>query len=468
MRINRAGILTWAAGQKIKWMAGGLALLTLAFFFLSANFPLKGLAHAGEGDVWLLSALSALLLAGFLLAVRRIDRDQPWPVLLFAALLVWVALWIRLYAFDFSSPDYESFLAPWVEKFRVYGPIKGFRQDFSDYNMPYLYILSLISRFDCSDLYLIKIVSVAFDLLLAVAAALCAGAHGGGRMTRLAAMALALLVPTVWLNSAMWGQCDSLYVSLLLLAYWAALSRKPGLSLCLAGLAFSFKLQTIFFLPVYALLWMTGRVKFRHFLLFPATYAASIVPALLFGKPLGDILGVYVQQVDQYSGYLNLNSPSAFGLLPSGVDDAFFFRVGILAAFTLVVSILVYGWIRRKVLTGAQLLTLTYLLCAGIPFFLPSMHDRYFYLADQTALLLALTLPGLWPVAPLTVAASYAAYYAYLYRQYLVPGGMALPALLMLLALCTAAFGLKCRRETPKGDWRVFLESPDKETEKQT
>lgn len=377
------------------------------------------------------------------------------PALVYGALVIIVALWLRVRLFDFASHDFVSFLAPWVEKFRVYGPIAGFRQDFSDYNMPYLYILSFISLFPVNELYLIKAISVVFDFLLAFAAILVVRTHGGRLMAQLAAMTLALLAPTVWLNSAMWAQCDSLYVSLLLLAYWAVMTEKtdgtnrPILSFILSGLAFSFKLQTIFFLPVYILFWMRKQVRFKHFFVFPAVYLASILPALAFGKPLSEILGVYFQQVEQYSYLLNLNSPSAFAFLPSDVENAgFFFRAGIFAAALLILGVFLYGWTHRETLTDDTVLLLTYLLVAGIPFLLPSMHDRYFYLADQFSLILLLIWPKLWPVAPLTVTASYSAYHAYLFRQYLFYGGMQISAFLLLLALVCAATALLTVKET--------------------
>ncbi|MFQ9599093.1 MAG: hypothetical protein ACLRZ3_05560 [Flavonifractor plautii] len=111
------------------------------------------------------------------------------------------------------------------------------------------------------------------------------------------------------LNGAFWGQCDALYGALTLHALACALERRNRSSLLLLGIAFSFKLQTVFVLPLWGGLWLLRRVRFRELLWFPAAYAATCVPALLLGKPLGDILGVYLGQAAEYSGYLNLNAP---------------------------------------------------------------------------------------------------------------------------------------------------------------
>ena len=42
-------------------------------------------------------------------------------------------------------------------------------------------------------------------------------------------------------------------------------------------------------LPLWGGLWLLRRVRFRELLWFPAAYAATCVPALLLGKPLGMI-----------------------------------------------------------------------------------------------------------------------------------------------------------------------------------
>ena len=96
-----------------------------------------------------------------------------------------------------------------------------------------------------------------------------------------------LLLPTVVLNGSLWGQCDALYGAFALHALADALEGRPKASAALLGIAFSFKLQTVFILPLWAVLWMAGRTRFRDLLCFPLAYAVTCIPALLLGKPLG-------------------------------------------------------------------------------------------------------------------------------------------------------------------------------------
>ena len=74
------------------------------------------------------------------------------------------------------------------------------------------------------------------------------------------------------LNSAVWGQCDSIYVSLALLALYWGMSGKPALGMAAMACSFAFKLQAVFIMPVFVLLLIAKRVKLWHFLIFPAVY----------------------------------------------------------------------------------------------------------------------------------------------------------------------------------------------------
>ncbi len=47
----------------------------------------------------------------------------------------------------------------------------------------------------------------------------------------------------------------------------------------LFGMALSFKLQTVFFLPTLLPLWLRKDIKLRHLVLIPAAYMAMMIPA---------------------------------------------------------------------------------------------------------------------------------------------------------------------------------------------
>ena len=422
--------------------AAGLFLLALSLL------PAGSLSLGGPGAhaavYFLLLALAGLALG--LLFLSGLDRDR----LLAALLPVGLALFLRALLLDYQSQDYQVFLSQWAAAFRDNGGFAAVKLPIGNYNAPYLYFLAAISYLPLPDLYLIKLFSILFDVVLAWGGLRLVRHFTGGWRSAGCFCAL-LLLPTVVLNGACWGQCDSLYAALCLHALSCGLERRGAASAALMGLAFSFKLQTVFLLPLWAGLWLTGRVKLRQLLLFPAAYAATCVPALLLGKPLGDILGVYLGQTQEGAGALNYNSPSLFGFFPYGaqLDEGFWAPVGIGLAFTLVLAVLLALLVCRRRVSDAALLSAGAVLAIGVPFLLPYMHDRYLYLADVLTLAWAFAAPRRAPVPVLVQLASLSAYLTYFRQEFtlvLQLGGrlytMLPEALLALTALVWAGWAL--------------------------
>ena len=421
--------------------AVGLALL---FFAL---FPISELSRGGPGAK---AAVFVLLTALAVLALWLLHRSCCSLDRLCTLLLpIGLAFFLRAILLDYAADDYEIFLSQWVATFRDNGGFAAIKLPIGNYNVPYLYFLAAISYLPVPDLYLIKLFSILFDVLLA---------WGGLRLVRhftgkdsirpLVCFCVLLLLPTVVLNGSLWGQCDALYGALTLHALADGLGGRPKASAALLGVAFSFKLQTVFILPLWAVLWIARRTRFRDLLCFPLAYAVTCIPALLLGKPLGDILGVYVGQTQEGAGALNYNCASIFSMVPYGtqIDEAFGARLGILAAFALVLLLLVLAFLFRDRLDDGALLLFGITLTLGVPFFLPYMHDRYYFLADVLTLVWACTRPTGLPPAVLVQLSSLSAYLTYLRMKYtliLTLGGqmftMLLESLMVLAGLIFTA-----------------------------
>lgn len=63
--------------------------------------------------------------------------------------------------------DYQDFLSGWASFFRENGGWAAVALPKGNYNVPYLYFLAAISYLPVRDLYLIKLFSMLFDVLLA-------------------------------------------------------------------------------------------------------------------------------------------------------------------------------------------------------------------------------------------------------------------------------------------------------------
>ncbi len=243
------------------------------------------------------------------------------------------------------------------------------------------------------------------------------------RWLRICSFSAVLLWPTVILNGAFWGQCDSIYTSLALLGIYCALSDKPVRSMICITLSFSFKLQAVFIMPVYAVLLIKGKIKWKHVAVFPLTYIAAVLPAVMLGRPFFDTVGLYFGQMDSIGTGLNYNSPSVFSFWdhkPAPADPALITNIGIILAFLFMFAVILVCFIYRQSLSLKSIVLSAALLSTGIPFLLPRMHDRYFFPVDILTLCLAFTIPQSAPCAILTLFASFLAYYAYLNMRYLL------------------------------------------------
>lgn len=76
------------------------------------------------------------------------------------------------------------------------------------------------------------------------------------------------------------------------------------------GIAFGFKLQFMFIMPLYIVLYvMNNKYSILHFFLIPITDIVMCVPAIIAGKPLIELLFVYFNQTSEYtSTVLNFSS----------------------------------------------------------------------------------------------------------------------------------------------------------------
>ena len=369
------------------------------------------------------------------------------PRLGLCVLLTVLAFSLRWAVLDYETLDYQNFLTHWVSFFREKGGFRALRYPVGNYNIPYLYFLALFSCFEVRDLYLIKLLSIFFDVLLAGGAMALLSKFTGSKNRLTSCFFAVLFLPTVFLNGSLWAQCDSSYTALAVWSLAFALDDKPCRSVIAMTLSFGFKLQAVFVMPVLAVFWMAKKLKLRHFLLFPLSYVLLVLPAVLLGRPFWDTITLYFNQTGSIGSGLNYNSPSVFAFFWNVADEAAAAKWGILAAFAFMLLVLGLCFFFRRRLGRQALLAAALLLSLGIPFLLPHMHDRYFFLADILSLVLAFALPWTSPAAALCQFASLLGYHAYLKMRYLLLMDRGAAALILALGIAFAALFSGFRKE---------------------
>ncbi len=381
----------------------------------------------------------AAMFLAFLLLMLDGRLRTPKRLLAASALLVG-AFAIRMCFIDARSGDYNSFLQHWAEFFRINGGFAALKHSVGDYNLPYLYIMALISYVPVDDLYMIKFVSTVFDVLLAFYAMRLCGLITSDGKASFGVFFGVLLLPTVFLNSGWWAQCDSIYACFAVAALYYGLADRPIAALLMGALSFAFKLQAIFILPIFAVLLMCGKMKWRYIPLFAVFYALMALPAIIAGRPPLDALLIYANQVGEYSSHITLNAPTLAVTMNSITTTSTHSTLLILIAFLFLSSLLLVALVRRKSLGNREITLFAMAMAVGIPFLLPSMHERYFYIAEVLAMVCAFGGIAYFALPALVEAASMICYDAYITGYYRFRLGLA--AWLMAGGLLLALYSL--------------------------
>lgn len=343
---------------------------------------------------------------------------------------IFLAVILRLSLFDFESNDYKYALSYWYDFIVSIGGFEALASDFSNYSSLYLYFLTLATYLPLSKLYAIKLVSISFDLLLALFVLLIVRLKYENRDVWALAFFATLLAPTVVFNSALWGQADATYTSMLVASIYFAVRRSPNLSLFFFSVALAFKLQAVFLFPLFVVLLLKRRVPIYSFLIVPATYLVSIVPAWFAGRPLTELLMTYPAQAGLYPE-LTLNAPNLYQWLPN--DPELFERPGIILALALVGLLCLLGYRSGVRLDGDVIVRLSLVSVLLLPFSLPHMHERYFFAADAVSIIYAFYSPKRFFVPIVVCAASLFSYFPFLFGE--EPFALEYLAILMGVAL---------------------------------
>jgi Gpi18-like mannosyltransferase len=308
-----------------------------------------------------------------------------------AARLVGVAVaLVAVYALFWPAipGDMETFLEPWLDTILANGRIGAFAEPFSNYTPPYLYLLSLFSLLVglLSKYSVIKLLAL-FGALLLGAASLrlirAAGASAAGPSLALWIM----LLPSVVLNVGM-GQCDAFWAAACVMAVTAAIERRPVGMLVWFGIGIAFKAQAIFLAPFILQRLLAERTPIRLWPLPGLVYALAMLPAILAGWPPLHAATVYLRQAAWDETFIgNAANPWSFVRYFAPAEGLSWLWLGHLAA--LAATGLYLLAFRGGGRDPRRLLALALLATMIVPFLLPKMHERFFFLADILSFVIA-------------------------------------------------------------------------------
>jgi Gpi18-like mannosyltransferase len=349
---------------------------------------------------------------------------------------VGLAVLIRLPLLDFKSSDFYNSLKPWYLTIHSLG-FSAFKTNFTTYNPPYLYLLYIIARIfpDMDKVLAIKIPSLITDFICAYFVYLLVKLRYPAKPFAMIAGLIFLFIPTVVLNSAFWGQADVLFTAPLLISIYFLMTKKNSLAFIAFGISLAFKLQALFLMPLLIGLLLRKEVSWKHFLLIPLVLFIAIIPAWIAGRPLLELLGVYIYQTQQYQ-LLEMTAATVYTWMPdTGFTQRYFTFTGVVfaAALSFIFAVLIYK--SKAKITNPLLLKLALVSVLFVPFFLPKMHDRYFFPADIISIIFAFYFPDFFFVPVVIILSSFFAYQSTLFLVVPIPYAFLAAANFVVLVL---------------------------------
>jgi Gpi18-like mannosyltransferase len=428
-----------------------------------------------------------------------------------------LALVLRVSLYHIETSDYTFFVSQWYDYIQTHNGFAALRYEFANYNVPYLYLIAILTYLPIPKLVALKSLSVAFDLVLGLFSYLIISIKYPRSYAAIVGAMVVLFAPTIFINSAAWGQCDAIYTAFCLGSLYFLLKDRPAWACVFFGLAFAFKLQAIFFAPIFLIVLLRKKMPLQHLVLIPAIFLLMLLPAFIAGRDVGSLLSIYGEQIttggigggvttsfngggnrqgpppnngtlggpnnggqrafnggsngngnqggtpnngrqraftgggrsngggprggvngDNFSSSaLTYNAASFYQWLPGNLPG-FWKWIGIALAGLSVGGVGLLVWKSKQPLTKAILLKVALVFALIIPFFLPEMHERYFYLADVFSIIYAFYFPRYFYVPVIMQASSLIAYAPYMLNAHVINLGYASFGVLLLSIIIIA------------------------------
>ena len=342
----------------------------------------------------------------------NLHLDQKQKTLLFLTLLLLV-LCIRTLFLYTPSWDIDTVETGWYAQFIKIGRIDAYGTISYHYAPALLYLIDVMTLFRfIPPAVAIKLISIVFDISAAIAVYKLIALKQPDGLLKWAGFFVVLLAPTVFVESAMWGQSDIIYTSFLLWSLYFILREKPLFAVLAFSIAFAFKLQAGLFAPLFVILFLRRKFPFYYFLVIPAVFVVSIVPAWLSGAPFDKLLFVYFTQFDYYHS-LSMRAPNLYLFIHTEPNYEQKVLIGMIVTMLVVLTYVLLRWLKWKDLSRTSLVFDAAMLAFLIPFFLPKMHERYFFLAGLLLIVLAFYHPRMIWAALMIQASSLLSFIPY-------------------------------------------------------
>ena len=336
-----------------------------------------------------------------------------WADILYLAAITAIGLAIRVILRVVTTMDWEMYWDPWISDLKEMG-FSYLATDRYDYAPSFVYILWVISKLPINPMTAYKSIHIVLDFAAAGVMGRMAAEVTGSKSKGICAYGVMLLVPTIWADSALWAQCDIIFMLFVLLCFYCLFREKPGTAMFFYGMSFAFKLQSLFIFPFLVILWVNKKIKIQHFLWIPGLYFLSIIPAWIAGRPLIELINIYMAQGAQDVWSLSIKWANIYQI----IGNKYFLLEYAEAGTWLILGILMctmFAMAQKRYRITNEFTVQTALFFAILtPYILPHMHERYGCLADILAMLYAVMNRKRFYIPIVQILISFNCYMAYL------------------------------------------------------
>jgi len=319
--------------------------------------------------------------------------------IVFFLIVTLLAIIVRYIGRDVISQDMELAFLPWFVTMKNGGGLNALNKQVGDYSLLYQTIVACLTYIDANPVYLYKIISVLFDFLIAFSVLYfsvnCFVGSSNAKVNKKRNLCLSyacvILLPTMVMNSAYWGQCDSLYTFFLLWSIWFLYKESYPLSFFALGCSLAFKLQAILLLPLFVYAYFSKRnIHLFNIIIAAITFWLSGIVVYICRQNLFANIEIYSNQVTMFKR-MWMNVPSFWFFITVDYNKFYLVAIG-LTLLILGIGLLLVINGRKKMNTFEQIIELAVFIEWTCIIFLPAMHDRYTYVLDLLLLILAIVV----------------------------------------------------------------------------
>lgn len=341
-----------------------------------------------------------------------------------------ITLFAEFKVITYPTNDLVGIVFRWIRNIKTEGFASFWKID-ADYSPFFLFMCAIVSllptgnmitvngmRFEQNYIYYFKVFYFLCIIGMAIGIYLITKKLTGSKNKSMIAYVITLVLPTVFMNSAIWGNSDSMLGLTLVFAIYFALLRKDYLAFFMLGLSLGNKLQAVFLIPFFAYLILNRKLKLHAIIFGFIGLCVTFIPSWICGAPFGQPFAFIGVQMGRWPD-LTLGCANMWHLLNFAGDIVSKNATWIGLSLIGVVFAIVYmrkiniednhNWFRVMVF-----------LIFAVIFFLPYMHERYFYMIEVLIVIYALLNPKRFYLVPLMQLSGFIAYYHYLSGKYFI------------------------------------------------